>query len=85
MVIYTPEGEVVNSITQEKDFDLSEADYKRFIRYGIGLSMTVAIPAKGNYFLRLGVRDVVGGAVGALEVAADQVKLGVAGLGLKNE
>jgi hypothetical protein len=30
-------------------------------------------------------KPVTGGAVGALEVSADQVKLGVAGAGLKNE
>jgi hypothetical protein len=46
---------------------------------------TIAVPAKGNYFLHLGVRDVDGDHIGALEIAVDQVKPGVAGMGLEKQ
>jgi hypothetical protein len=80
-VVYTPEGETVNSIERTVHFDLKEDDYRQFVKYGFGVDVSIAIPVKGSYFLRVGVHDTVGDQVGAVEFPVDQVRLGVAGAG----
>ena len=39
--------------------------------------MTIAVPAKGNFFFRLGIHDTIGDKAGAMEVPVDNVQLGV--------
>jgi hypothetical protein len=36
-------------------------------------SEQISVPAKGNYFLRIGVEDVFSGKVGAIEIPTDAV------------
>ncbi|MEO6910417.1 MAG: VWA domain-containing protein [Edaphobacter sp.] len=74
-VLYDNQGQRVNSGTVEVPLDLDKASYAQLERTGLGLGMTIAIPAKGNYFLRLGVRDVETDRVGALEVPVDRIKV----------
>jgi hypothetical protein len=42
----------------------------------------IAVPVKGNYFLRVGVHDLESDRIGALEIPVDQVRAGVSGQGL---
>jgi VWFA-related protein len=81
-VVYQPTGENVNSIAQTVNFDLDPAQYRHFLAEGLNFKEEIAVPEKGNYFLRLGVHDLTGDLAGALEIAMDQVKPGVAGTGL---
>ncbi len=81
-VVYTPMGENVNSIEQTVNFDLTPAHYRQLLAEGLSFKEEIAVPEKGNYFLRLGVHDLTGDQVGALEIPMDQVKPGVAGAGL---
>lgn len=39
----------------------------------------------GNYSLRVGVHDVTGDHIGALEIPLDEVRMGVAGQGLQRQ
>ncbi|HTW59984.1 MAG TPA: VWA domain-containing protein [Terriglobales bacterium] len=80
-VLYDDRGEVVNSLISSASLDLSAPTYRRLAQSGFSVSQPLAIPVKGNFFLRLGVRDAVGDRVGAMEIAVDQIKLGVAGAG----
>lgn len=77
-VVYTPTGEQVNSITTTTTFDLDEQEYQRLVKQGLPGLQQIAIPVKGNYFLRIGVRDLASDKVGALQIAADQVRPEVA-------
>jgi VWFA-related protein len=80
-VVYGTGGEVVNSIQSNVEVTLNNGQYQQMLEHGFGMHQVVAIPVKGNYFLRLGLHDVAGDQVGALEIPVDEVRLGVAGAG----
>jgi hypothetical protein len=80
-VVYSAQGEVVNSLKSSVELNLSQENYQKMLQYGFGMKQVVAIPVKGEYFLRLGVHDVAGDELGAMEIPVDQVKPGVAGAG----
>jgi hypothetical protein len=49
---------------------------------GLPVKQQIAIPVKGNYFLRVGVHDVASDHIGAIEIPVDEVHTGVVGQGL---
>jgi len=81
-VVYSDLGDVVNSLITTATLDLSDATYQKMLREGFTMKQEIAVPVKGNYSLRLGVHDVVGDQVGGMEIPVQDVKLGVAGVGL---
>jgi hypothetical protein len=80
-VLYSDQGDVVNSIITTLSLDLTPPTYRHLAQTGLPITQRIAVPVKGNYFLRLGIRDESGDRVGALEIPIDAVKLGVAGAG----
>ena len=78
-VVYDQQGEMVNSLEKTVSLDLEPATYSKLLQAGLPLREEIAVPVKGNYFLRLGVHDVPGDQIGALEIPVDQIHLGVAG------
>jgi VWFA-related protein len=80
-VVYDDAGNVVNSLITTVQMNVKDATYRRMMANGFGMTQQIAVPTKGNYFLRVGVHDVDGDRVGALEIPMDEVKLGVAGAG----
>ncbi|MGH9599569.1 MAG: VWA domain-containing protein [Terracidiphilus sp.] len=78
-VVYDAEGQPVNSFAKTESFDLGRDPYSELLVSGLPFRSEIAIPAKGNYFLRLGVHDLIGDHIGAVEIPVDQIKLGVAG------
>jgi VWFA-related protein len=80
-VLYTDQGEVVNSADANVTMNLSEKTYQSLLQDGLKIHLSIAVPVKGNYFLRLGVLDADGNRVGAMEIPVEEIKLGVAGLG----
>jgi len=81
-IVYDNTAAVVNTLEQTVLLNLSLSGYRNLLQTGLPMRATIAVPAKGNYFLRLGVRDVDGDHMGALEIPVDQIKPGVAGQGL---
>jgi len=78
VVVYTAEGQQVNSLINTVAFNVNAAQYRKLVTSGLQVKFEVAVPVKGNFFLRLGVHDVASDQVGALEIPLDQVKLGLA-------
>jgi VWFA-related protein len=72
-VVYTGEGETVNTIIDTVTLDITAERYREMLVSGFHFKEAIAIPVKGNYFLRLGVHDKEGGQVGALEIPVDQI------------
>jgi hypothetical protein len=81
-VVYQQTGEQVNSISITASFDLTLGQYRTLLAKGLDQKLEIAVPVKGNFFLRLGVHDMVGDQVGALEIPVDQVKLNQPASGL---
>jgi VWFA-related protein len=77
-MVYTSDGEAVNSIIEKASLDVTAERYRELLVSGLQMKEVIAIPAKGNFFLRLGVHDQVGDQVGALEIPVDQINLSVA-------
>jgi VWFA-related protein len=75
-VVYDAEGTAVNSISRTISFDMGREAYLELLQRGLTAEEQIAVPVKGNYFLRLGVRDIDSGRGGAFEIPVDQVKLG---------
>ena len=61
---------------------LSEDRYRVLLAHGLQAQEQIAVPVKGNYFLRVGVHDVPSDHIGALEIPVDEVHAGVAELSL---
>jgi VWFA-related protein len=76
-VVYTADGEAVNSIIETASLDVTADRYRELLVSGLHTKEEIAIPVKGNFFLRLGVHDKLGGQVGALEIPVDQIRLDV--------
>jgi VWFA-related protein len=75
--LYTPDGYMINSIQSMVSFDLSDAGYRKLLQNGLPVKQQIAVPVKGNYFLRVGIHDLGNDRVGAVEIPVDQVKAGV--------
>jgi hypothetical protein len=52
--------------------------YRELLVSGLQRKKQIAIPAKGNFFLRLGVHDKESDQVGALEIPVDRINLNLA-------
>jgi VWFA-related protein len=79
-IVYDQTAQNVNSMLTTTDLDFDEAQDKDLLEHGITARHEIAVPAKGNYFLRLGVHDTVNDRIGALEFAVDLVHPEAAGL-----
>jgi len=74
-VVYTGDGQQVNSITSTVELAAGRQAYRELLVSGFPFRQQIAVPVKGSFFLRLGVHDLIGGQVGALEIPVDQVQL----------
>lgn len=74
-ILYDDQGQQVNSEMMVVPLDLDRPSYSQLEQAGLGVGMTIAVPAKGDYFLRLGVRDMETDQVGALEIPVDRIKV----------
>ncbi len=77
-IVYTADGEEVNSIIETAYARPDRRPLPRTARLRAAyMKEEIAIPVKGNFFLRLGVHDKEGDQVGALEIPVDQIRLDV--------
>lgn len=75
-VVYDDRGEAVNSVISKASIHADGNMYAALEANGVVIRQTIAVPTKGNYFLRLGVRDRRLDKAGALEVPLEAIKLG---------
>ena len=81
-LVYDQTGTRVNSLLSTAVLNISDAHYRQMLATGLPARQEVAVPIKGNYFLRVGVHDVASDHIGALEIPVDEVHPGVFGQGL---
>jgi hypothetical protein len=84
-LVYSPTGTRVNSLNSTAVLNLSDAHYRQMLVTGLPVRQEIAVPVKGNYFLRVGVHDVASDHIGALEIPVDEVRPGVFGQGLARQ
>lgn len=73
-LVYDADGEVVNAVTRVGHANLPAERYKQLVANGVGMRQTIDVPAKGDYFLRVGVHDPASNHVGAVEIPVGTLK-----------
>jgi len=81
-LVFDPNGMQVNSLLTTAVLNVSDAHYRQMLASGLGVQQQIAVPLKGNYFLRIGVHDVASDHIGGLEIPVEEVRENVAGLGI---
>jgi hypothetical protein len=66
--VYDIDGQVVNSVVNRMVANLTKEKYQELQKQGLYVRQDVDAPAKGEYFLRIGMHDPASDRVGALEV-----------------
>jgi VWFA-related protein len=80
-VLYDDTGAQINSALTTLQLNLSPETYAKLMTNGLGVQQNIAVPLKGNYFLRLGIRDLSADKVGVMEIPVEDIQLNVAGPG----
>jgi VWFA-related protein len=75
-LVFDQHGNRVNSLLNTAVLNLSEDRYRQLLAKGLQAQEQIAVPVKGNYFLRVGVHDVPSDHIGALEIPVDEVHPG---------
>lgn len=72
--VYDQDGNIVNLVDNKTRANLPPEAYAQSLKVGLHWHQEVSVPAKGNYFLRIGIHDLTGDRVGAIEVPVAAVK-----------
>jgi len=71
-LLYDSDGTVLNGISNTMNAHMSLANYSAALQHGLQLSQIISVPVdpkqKHEYYFRIGVHDVTGDRVGAIEV-----------------
>jgi VWFA-related protein len=79
-VVYDREGQVYTQQTNNVNVFAKPEGYREFLKGGVTYQQQIAVPAKGEFYLWVGVHDLIGDKIGAIEVPAAGVgSMGAAG------
>jgi VWFA-related protein len=74
-VLYDNQGQAVNGKRERASVSFANLTDPQIERAELTGDLSIQVPTKGNYFLRLGVRDTATDRVGALEIPVDRIPL----------
>jgi VWFA-related protein len=66
--VYDQDGTLIIDSLAASRSDITPELLKQILAGGYPLHQQISVPAKGNYFLRIGLRDITGDRIGAIEV-----------------
>jgi VWFA-related protein len=75
-VVFDQEGHQVNALASSAELNFSDANYRKVLAGGLPIRQEIAVPVKGNFFLRIGVHDFGSDHIGAVEIPVDAVHAG---------
>ena len=72
-LIYDSDGLLLNEagITRRQTFTVQ--NFNKAVRTGVAYHQQISVPAKGNYFVRIGLRDLTSDHIGSLELPVDAI------------
>lgn len=73
-LVYDADGKLVNSAASALQLNLTQENFASISKHGLLAKQTIEAPAKGEYFLRIGVHDVVSDRVGSIEIPLSSLK-----------
>jgi len=65
--VYDQDGRLVNTVDNVERADFAEPMYARVMANGLPFRQEVSVPMKGEYYLRVGLRDLSSNHVGSVE------------------
>jgi hypothetical protein len=74
-VVYDNQGQAVNGKREKASVNFANLTDPQLQTAELTGDLVIQVPAKGNYFLRLGVHDTATDRVGALEIPVDRIAL----------
>lgn len=72
--VYDPEGRLLNIEHNTVTMNLEPQTYASLMKSGLQFNMQISAPARGESFLRLGVRDTTSGRMGVVEIPTTSVE-----------
>ena len=72
--VYDQDGNIINLADNRTHANLPPEAFAESLRVGLHWHQEISVPAKGNYFLRIGIHDLTGDRVGAIEVPIATVR-----------
>ena len=73
-VVYDRGGTPVNSAFKEISINIPSDQYREALKKGAVTQLSIDVPVKGEYFLRMGIQDLTSNHVGSLEVPVSALK-----------
>ena len=74
MVVFDGDGQVVNQSARFGRLVLPPDRYAQVLANGLAMRQPIDVPAKGTYFLRVGMHDPASDRVGAVEIPVAAVE-----------
>ena len=72
--LYDQDGNLINLVDDKTHATLTAAAYTDLLRHGVPWHQEISVPVKGNFYLRIGLHDLNGDRVAAVEVPIASVK-----------
>jgi VWFA-related protein len=72
--VYDRDGHLLNRNEELVRANLAPPAYARVLAAGVPFHQEISVPVKGNYYLRIGIRDLGNTNVGAVEVPVETIK-----------
>lgn len=67
-VVYDPDGQPMTLFSQNAQAKITPAAFQQMSQSGVQYQEQISVPMKGEYFLRIGLKDNLSGKVGAIEI-----------------
>ena len=74
LCVYAMNGELINVVSSNVGVNFTKAQYAALMQRGLPFQQVISVPAKGEYFLRVGLHDLNADHIGSVEVPIDAVK-----------
>ena len=71
--VYDQDGSLIIDSLAASQSEITSELLKQILASGYPLHQQISVPVKGNYFLRIGLRDITGDRIGAIEVPVASV------------
>jgi hypothetical protein len=67
-LVYDREGQLFTQQSNQVNVFAKQAAIQQVLKEGVRYQQQIAVPAKGEYYLRTGVHDIIGDKVGVIEI-----------------
>ncbi len=73
-IAFNKDGAAITSTANSVHMDLPPDAYAQLLRSGLQVHQQISVPAKGDYYLRIGLHDLTSNHVGAVELPLNSIK-----------